>query len=117
MERMNKHLAPGHWIAIATVAVVVLGGVISVALSEQNARLENAIAGAQTRMSDTQEQIAEGLARMEGELETTQERLAGFEDRVYDRFDQVDDRFDNIDDRFDRIDNTLDRLIQLNLDP
>ena len=51
-------------------------------------------------MSDTQEQIAEGLARMEGELETTQERLAGFEDRVYDRFDQVDDRFDNIDDRF-----------------
>ena len=77
----------------------------------------NAIAGAQTRMSDTQEQIAEGLARMEGELETTQERLAGFEDRVYDRFDQVDDRFDNIDDRFDRIDNTLDRLIQLNLDP
>ena len=53
---MNKHLAPGHWIAIATIAVVVLGGVISVALSEHNARLENfgtrlsAIAGAQTQL-------------------------------------------------------------------
>ena len=38
---MNEHLTPGHWIAIATIAVAVLGGVISVALGEHNARLEN----------------------------------------------------------------------------
>ena len=32
-------LTPGHWLAIATIAVAVLGGVLSWGLSQQNARL------------------------------------------------------------------------------
>ena len=135
---MNERntLTPGHWIAIATISVGVLGGVISVALGEHNARLGNVattmntIAEAQARMAEAQARMAEALARTEGELKTTQERLAGFarkassrrprnawpDLRVDDRFDRIDDRFDRIDDRFDRIGNSLDRLIQLHLD-
>ena len=102
---MNERntLTPGHWIAIATISVGVLGGVISVALGEHNARLGNVattmntIAEAQARMAEAQARMAEALARTEGELKTTQERLAGFEDRVDDRFDRIDDRFDRID--------------------
>ena len=79
--RMNERnsLTPGHWIAIATIAVGVLGGVISVALGEHNARLGNVattmntIAEAQARMAEAQGQMAEALARTEGELKTTQE--------------------------------------------
>ena len=103
----RQGLTPGHWIAIATIAVGVLGGVIGVALGEHNARLGNvettmrAIAEAQARMAEAQGRMAEALARTEGDAKATQERLAGFEEQV--------------NDRFDRIEASLDRLIQLHL--
>ena len=37
----GRGLTPGHWIWIATIAVAVLGGVLSWALSQQNARLSD----------------------------------------------------------------------------
>ena len=104
----RNSLTPGHWIAIATISVGVLGGVIGVALSEHNARLEtvgttmNTINEAQGRMAEAQARIAESLARAEVEIRTTQERLARFEQEVGDRFDRIDD--------------SLNRLIQLHLD-
>ena len=93
---MNERhgLTPGHWIAIATIAVGVLGSVIGVALSEHNARLANV----ETAMNA----LAETQARMEGEAKATQERLAGFEERV--------------EYRLDRIESSLERLIQLHLE-
>ena len=111
----GRGLAPGHWIAIATIAVAVLGGVLSWALSEHNARLAN-VESATTNM-------AEGLARVEGSIKTINERLNGFEQRVDERFNRletnIDERFNrletNSDDRLDRIETNIDRLIQLHL--
>ena len=63
--------------------------------------------------------MAEGLARVEGSIKTTSERLSGFEQRVDQRFTQVDERFNrlemNIDERFNRMDDRLDR-IEMNMD-
>ena len=107
MNERNS-LTPGHWIAIATIAVGVLGGVISIALNEHNARLANlgttmnTMAEAQARMVEEQARMAEAQARTEAAIKGTQERLARFEEQV--------------DDRFDDIGNSLDRLIQLHLD-
>lgn len=96
-----KGLTPGHWIAIATIAVGILGGVISVALSEHNARISN-FETAITRMAETQARMAEALVRMEGETKATREHLAGFEEQV--------------NERFNRIEAGIDRLIELHLD-
>ena len=97
----GRGLTPGHWIAIATIAVAVLGGVLSWALSEHNARLsENNARLANVESATTN--MAEGLARVEGSIKAINERLNGFEERV--------------DDRLDRIETNIDRLIQLHLD-
>ena len=97
----GRGLTPGHWIAIATIAVAVLGGVLSWALSEHNARLsENNARLANVESATTN--MAEGLARVEGSINAINERLNGFEERV--------------DDRLDRIETNIDRLIQLHLD-
>ena len=97
----GRGLTPGHWIAIATIAVAVLGGVLSWALSEHNARLsENNARLANVESATTN--MAEGLARIDGSIKTINERLNGFEERV--------------DDRLDRIETNIDRLIQLHLD-
>lgn len=104
----RQGLTPGHWIAIATIAVGVLGGVIGVALGEHNARLGNVettmrtIAEAQARLVEAQARMAEVLARMEGDAKASRERLAGFEEQV--------------NARFDRIEASIDRLIELHLD-
>ena len=97
----GRGLTPGHWIAIATIAVAVLGGVLSWALSEHNTRLsENNARLANVESATTN--MAEGLARVEGSIKAINERLNGFEERV--------------DDRLDRIETNIDRLIQLHLD-
>ena len=82
-------LTPGHWIAIGTIAVAVLGGVLGWALSEHNARLANV-------ESDIRN-IAEAQARTEGEIKAIHERLDSFGERL------------------NRIETGLDRLIQLHL--
>ena len=103
----RERLTPRDWIAIAMIAVGVLGAVIAVSLGEHNARLENvettmrAIAEAQGRMAEAQGRMAEALTRTEGDAKATQERLAGFEEQV--------------NKRFDRIEASLDSLIQLHL--
>ena len=97
----GRGLTPGHWIAIATIAVAVLGGVLSWALSEHNARLSENNARLANVESATIN-MAEGLARVEGSIKAINERLNGFEERV--------------DDRLDRIETNIDRLIQLHLD-
>ena len=61
-----------------------------------------AIAEAQTRMAEAQARMAEALARTEGDAKATQERLAGFEEQV--------------NERFNRIEAGIDRLIELHLD-
>ena len=94
-------LTPGHWIAIATIAVGILGGVISVALGEHNARISN-IETAITTMAESQGRIAEAVVRMEGETKATGEQLARFEEQV--------------NERFNRIEASIDRLIELHLD-
>ena len=108
----SKGLTPGHWIAIATIAVGILGGVISVALGEHNARISNIEAAVNT-IAQTQARMVEALGRMEGETKATRERLAGFEEQVNNRFDRIETSIDN---RFDRIETSIDRLIQLHLD-
>ena len=114
-----KGLTPGHWIAIATIAVGILGGVISVALGEHNARISN-IETAITTMAETQARMAEALVRMEGETKATRDRLASFEEQVNDRFERIESRItgleERVNDRFDRIEASIDRLIQLYLD-
>ena len=90
-------LTPGHWIAIATIAVAVLGGVLGWALSEHNARLANV-------ESDIRN-IAEAQARTEGEIKAIHERLDGFGERL-----------DGFGERLNRIETGIDRLIQLHLD-
>ena len=92
-----KGLTPGHWIAIATIAVGILGGVINVALSEHNARISNIETAVNT--------IAQTLVRMEGESKATRERLAGF-------VEQVNERFNQNDERLNRIETSIDRLVQ-----
>ena len=114
----GKGLTPGHWIGISTIAVVVLGGVLSWGLGQQNARFsENNTRLANVESATTN--MAEGLARVEGSIKTTSERLSGFEQRVDQRFTQVDERFNrlemNIDERFNRMDDRLDR-IEMNMD-
>ena len=94
-------LKPGHWTAIATIAVGILGGVTSVALGEHNARIGN-IETAITRGAETQARMAEGLVRTEGETKATREHLAGFKGQV--------------NERFNRIEAGIDRLIELHLD-
>ena len=114
----GRGLTPGHWIGIATISVIVLGGVLSWGLGQQNARFsEN-----NTRLANvesTTTNIVEGLARVEGSNKTINERLNGFEQRVDERFNRVDERFNrlemNIDDRLDRLEMNIDRLIQLHL--
>ena len=121
----GRGLTPGHWIGIATISVIVLGGVLSWGLSQQNARFsEN-----NTRLANvesTTTNMVEGLARVEGSNKTINERLNGFEQRVDERFNRVDEQFNrvderfnrlemNIDDRLDRIEMNIDRLIQLHL--
>ena len=94
--RRGRGLTPGHWIAIATIAVAVLGGVLSWALSEHNTRLsENNARLANVESATTN--MAEGLARVEGSIKVINERLNGFDDRL------------------DRIETSIDRLIQLHL--
>ena len=121
----GKGLTPGHWIGISTIAVVVLGGVLSWGLGQQNARFS----ANNTRLANVESattNMAEGLARVEGSIKTTSERLSGFEQRVDQRFTQVDERFNRLemniderfnqmDDRLDRIEMNIDRLIQLHL--
>ncbi len=114
----GKGLTPGHWIGISTIAVVVLGGVLSWGLGQQNARFsENNTRLANVESATTN--MAEGLARVEGSIKTTNEHLSGFEQRVDQRFTQVDERFNrlemNIDERFNRMDDRLDR-IEMNMD-
>ena len=103
----GRGLTPGHWVGIATIAVAVLGGVLSWGLSQQNARLsEN-----NTRLANVESamgNMAEGLARVEGSSKTINEHLNGFEQRVDERFNRVDERFDRIDERFDRIETNID---------
>ena len=106
-DRANE-LTPGHWIAIATIAVGILGGVMSVALSEHNARISN-IETAITTMAETQARMAEALVRLEGETKATRERVASFDEQVNNRFDQNDERLN-------LIETSIDRLIQLHLD-
>ena len=114
----GRGLTPGHWVGIATIAVAVLGGVLSWGLSQQNARLsENntRLANVESAMAN----MAEGLARVEGSSKTINEHLNGFEQRVDERFNRVDERFDrietNIDERFDRIETNIETLIQLHV--
>ena len=95
-------LTPGHWIAIATIAVGILGGVISVALGEHNARVSN-IETAITTVAETQARMAEALVRMEGETKATRERVASFEEQVNNRFDQNDERLNRIETSIDRL--------------
>ena len=83
-------LTPSHWIAIATISVAVLGGVLGWALSEHNARLAN--------VESATKNISEAQARAEGEIKAVHERLNGFDERL------------------DRIETNIDRLIQLHLD-
>ena len=104
-----RGLTPGHWIGIATIAVAVLGGVLSWGLSQQNARLsENntRLANVESAMTN----MAEGLARVEGSSKTINEHLNGFEQRVDERFNRIEI---TIDERFDRIETKIERLIQL----
>ena len=124
-----RGLTPGHWIGIATISVIVLGGVLSWGLSQQNARFsEN-----NSRLANVESttiNMVEGLARVEGSNKTINERLNGFEQRFDEGFNRVDERFNrlemniderfnrlevNIDDRLDRIEMNIDRLIQLHL--
>ena len=67
-------LTPGHWIAIAMIAVAVLGGILSSALSEHNARLANVEAGTND--------IAEALGRVEREIKPLDERLDRIESNI-----------------------------------
>ena len=90
-------LTPGHWIAIGTIAVAVLGRVLGWALNEHNARLANV-------ESDIRN-IAEAQARTEGEIKAIHERLDGFGERL-----------DGFGERLNRIETGIDRLIQLHLD-
>ena len=114
----GRGLTPGHWIGIARISVIVLGGVLSWGLSQQNARFgEN-----NTRLANiesTTTNMVEGLARVESSNKTINERLNGFEQRVDERFNRVDERFNrlemNIDDPPDRIEINIGRLIQLHL--
>ena len=89
-EKRATGLTPGHWIAIATIPVAVLGGVLGWALSEHNARLAN--------VESATRNIAEAQARTEGEIKAVHERLDGFDERL------------------DRIETSIDRLIQLHLE-
>ena len=78
-QRLNERnsLTPGHWIAIATIAVGILGGVISVALGEHNTRIGNietamrTMTEAQTRMAEAQIRMAEALTRADGNAKAT----------------------------------------------
>ena len=110
----GKGLTPGHWIGISTIAVVVLGGVLSWGLGQQNARFsENNTRLANVESATTN--MAEGLARVEGSSKTTNERLSGFEQRVDDRFTRVDEQFNRVDERFNRVDERFNRL-EMNID-
>ena len=109
----GRGLTPGHWFAIATIAVAVLGGVLSWGLSQQNARLSENTTRLAT-VAAAMATMAEGLARVEGSSKTIIERLKGFEQRVDERFN----RFEmNIDERFNRLETNIDRLIQLHVAP
>ena len=58
-----KRLTPGNWVAIAAIAVTVLGWVLNVALKEHNLR----VAGIETAQRE--------LAAAQGELTASQIRL------------------------------------------
>ena len=105
----GRGLNPGHWIAIATIAVVVLGGVLGWALSEHNARLAN-VESAMNNIAEAQARFAEAQARVEGEIKAVHERLTGFEERLDERLTSFEER---LDERLDRIETQIDRLIQL----
>lgn len=104
-------LTPGNWVAIAAIAVTVLGGVLggvlSVALAEHNRR----IAGIETGQDQLVAAQAE-LAASQAELAASQAELGGDMKALNERLTSIDQRFTE---RFDRMEASIERLLQLHM--
>ena len=95
-----KRLTPGNWVAIAAIAVTVLGWVLNVALEEHNLR----VAGIETAQRE--------LAAAQGELTASQIRLEGNMKALTERLTAMDQRFTE---RFDRMETNIERILQVQL--
>ena len=102
-----KRLTPGNWVAIAAIAVAVLGWVLNVALEEHNLRVAG-IETAQKELAAAQEK----LAAAQGELTTSQVRLEGGMKALTERLTAMDQRFTE---RFDLMEASIERILQLQL--
>ena len=97
-------LTPGNWVAIAAIAITVLGGVLggvlSVALGEHNRRIAGIETG-QDQLVAAQAELAASQAELGGDMKALNERLTS-----------IDQRFTE---RFDRIEASIERLLQLHI--
>ena len=104
----SRGLTPGNWIAIAAISATVLGGilggVLSVALREHNARITN--------IESTTTRIAAYQAELAGTLKAINERMNGMEQRSEERQNAMEQRFDE---RLSRIERSIERVIEIHI--
>ena len=79
--RDRKGLSPSHWIAIATVSVAVLIGVLGSALSEHNTRLNENTARLANVEAEKKNRV-DAQARIEGAMATSNDRLERIETKI-----------------------------------
>ena len=97
--------------AIAAIAVTVLGWVLSVALEEHNLRVAG-IETAQRDLAAAQGELTTSQLRLEGDMKALTERLTAMDQRFTERFDLMEA---SIDERFDRMEASIERILELQL--
>ena len=115
-QNTPTRLTPGNWVAIAAIAVTVLGGVLggilSIALGEHNRRIAGIKTG-QDQLVAAQAQLAgsqTALAASQAELAASQAEFRGHMKAFNERLTSIDQRFTE---RFDRMEASIERLLQL----
>ena len=120
-----RRLTPGNWVAIAAIAVTVLGGglggILSIALGEHNRRIagietgQDQLVAAQAQLAGSQAALAGSqaeLAASQAELAVSQAELGGEMKALNERLNAIDQRFTE---RFDRMEASIERLLQLHM--